>query len=81
MKVTRNLVEVQLRFLENDIKDYKQAKDQKQRPHSSITGLLDYTIFILGNIQLLSDDLEFDRNDVLFKRAIELQRQIRLLER
>lgn len=77
MKITRSLVDVQLRILESDIALYKR---EKTKTHSK-AGLLDFSILILSNIQLVSPNMNINANDPQFQKLYLLQKQIRQLQK
>ena len=77
MKITRSLVDVQLRILESDIAMYKK---EKTKTHSK-AGLLDFSILILSNIQLVSPNMNINANDPQFQKLYLLQKQIRQLQK
>lgn len=77
MKITRSLVDVQLKILESDIAMYKK---EKTKTHSK-AGLLDFSILILANMQLLSPDFTINKEDELFKKVAKIQQEIRQLKR
>lgn len=80
MKITRDNIRIQLDILTKSIKIRKEYIKQGL-PAESKESLLDMSIFIIANIQLLSPDFTIDKGDPQFQRAMELQRQVRMLER
>ena len=81
MRVTKYKVELDLQFLESAIKQHKDEVMYGKPTIDSKSSLLDKSIFILGDIQLLSPDFEIDREDPLFKKLAKLQYEIMQLSR
>lgn len=82
MKITRNMIEVETKILEADLKQHEEQL--KKYPHVTThtkEGLLDFSIFILANMQLLSPDFTINKEDELFKKVAKIQQEIRQLKR
>ncbi len=81
MRITKYKIELDLQLLESAIKQHKDEVMHGKPTIDSKLGLLDKSIFILGDIQLLSPDFEINRKDPLFKKLAKLQYEIRQLSR
>ena len=82
MKITRSMVETETRILEADVKQHKHQIENNSIVFThSKEGLLDFSIFVLANLQLLSPDFTINKDDVLFKKIAIIQKEIRELKR
>lgn len=82
MKITRESVEFEINLLSKAVEYHKlELKKNEKRPADSKLGLIDKSVFILGDLQLLSPTLDIDRQDPLFKKIAKIQQEIRMMER